>query len=220
LNPFVVSLSNHIQTRLDPRFLGWFFAAGLMWALPALHASGQPATYRVDALETTAGYETRFLGVLPMRGDFKRSSGTLIYDPVTRSGSVEVRIEAASMISSTVKAEATARGRDFFNVERYPFITFSAANFTFDSDRLRTVDGALTLVGITKPVTLVIRSAHCEPLVCRAEGEVEVQRSMFGMKAWSRMVSDEVTIRISLVARLAGAETAATPVTEAPPVVN
>ncbi len=183
----------------------------MVWALPAFHAVAQPATYRIDAQETAAGYETRFLGVLPMRGDFRRSSGTLIYDPATRSGSVEVRIEAASMVSSSAKAESTARGRDFFNVERHPFISFSAANFAFDGDRLRTVEGLLTLVGVTQPVTLVIRNAHCEPAVCRAEGEVVVQRSIFGMKAWLRMVSDQATIRISLVARLAGTETAAVP---------
>ncbi len=198
-----------------PRLL---FAVVLVWALPVLRADAQPATYRIDAQETAAGYETRFLGVLPMRGDFKRSSGMLIYDPATRSGSVEVRIEAASMVSSTAKAEGTARGRDFFNVERYPFITFSAANFAFDSDRLRTVEGMLTLVGVTQTVTLAISNAHCEPLVCRADGEVVVQRSRFGMKAWSRMVSDDVTIRISLVARLAAAaETAAVPAVETPP---
>ena len=196
----------------------WPCAACLLWALPVLQANAQPATYRLDAQETTAGYETRFLGVLPMRGDFKRSSGTLIYDPTTRTGSVDVRIEAASMISSPAKAETTARGRDFFNVEHHPFIAFSAANFAFDSDGLRAVEGLLTLVGVTQPVALAVRSAHCEPLVCRAEGEVVVQRTRFGMKAWSRMVSDDVTIRISLVARLAAAAgTAAVPVVETPP---
>lgn len=181
----------------------------------ALLAAGLPtalaATYRIDSNETAASYETRFLGVLPMRGDFRRSSGMLVYDRATRSGNIDIRIDVASMVSSTVKAEATARGPDFFNVERYPFITFKAATFVFDSDQLRTVEGELTLVGVTRPVTLTIQQAHCEPAICRAEGEVVVQRSSFGMKSWSRTVSDDVTIRISLVAR------AETPESKTPP---
>ncbi len=179
------------------------------------------ANYRVDSNETLASYETRFLGVLPMRGDFRRSSGTLVYDPASRTGSIEIRIEAASMVSSTAKAESTARGRDFFNIERYPFITFRAAKFVFDDDKLRTVEGELTLVGVTRPVTLAIQQAHCEPAVCRAEGEVVVQRSSFGMKAWSHTVSDEVTIRISLVARTEGSESKMPPAVEpVAPAVN
>jgi len=41
------------------------------------------------------------------------------------------------------------------------------------------VEGELTLVGVTRPVVLIIQQAHCEPAICRAEGEVVVQRSSF-----------------------------------------
>jgi polyisoprenoid-binding protein YceI len=186
-----------------------------------LLAPVQAANYRIDSSETTASYETRFLGVLPMSGDFRRSSGTLVYDRATRSGSIEIRIDVASMVSSTAKAESTARGRDFFNVERHPVITFRAATFVFDNDKLRTVEGELTLVGVTRPVSLGISEARCEPTVCRAVGEVVVQRSAFGMKSWSRIVSDDVTIRISLVARAEATETTTPPAAEqVAPVAN
>lgn len=164
-------------------------------------------TYRIEPAETTARFEVRFLGLFPLRGDFRRTVGTLFYDASTRSGSIEVSIDTTTLEASVRKAESSARSADFFHVEKFASIDFKSSRFVFDESRLRSIEGVLTLVGVTRPVVLLVSNAKCEPASaieaahCHAVAELVVKRSDFGMKSWSHSVSDEVSIGIAIVAR-------------------
>lgn len=177
--------------------------------LAAVSIASPASTYRIEPTETTARFEVHFLGVFPVRGDFRRTTGTLIYDPATKQGSIDVAIDATTLESSTSKARANARGADFFNVDKFASIDFKSSRFVFDDDKLRAVEGALTLVGMTKPVVLVVNDSKCEPArereaaYCRADATLTVKRSDFGMKAWSSTVGDEVVIQIVIMAKKA-----------------
>ncbi len=179
--------------------------AALLFALALLPAHA--ATYRIDPKDTTANFEVSFLGVFPIRGEFRRTTGTLVYDAASRQGSIEVFIDATTLEASTSRAQASARGPDFFEVDKYPSIDFKSSRFVFDDVRLRAVEGSLTLVGKTRPVVLNVIESACvaavkqEPAYCRASAELMVKRSAFGMKAWSHTVGEEVTIRIVIMAR-------------------
>lgn len=181
----------------------------LITLLAGASVASHAATYRIEPAETTARFEVHFLGVFPIRGDFRRTTGTLYYDPATRQGNIDVAIDTTTLEASTSKAEANARGADFFNVEKYASIDFKSSRFVFEEDKLRAVEGALTLVGMTKPVVLVVNESKCEPArereaaYCRADATLTVKRSDFGMKAWSHTVSDEVVIRIAIMAKKA-----------------
>ena len=48
---------------------------------------------------------------------------------------------------------------------------------------------------------LMVMDSRCEPMQCRAQGEVVVKRSAFGMQSWTHAVGDRVTIRVAIVAR-------------------
>ena len=165
------------------------------------------ATYRIDPRDTTAHFEVRFLGVFPIRGEFRRTTGALIYDAASRQGSIEVFIDTTTLEASTTGAQESARGPDFFEVDKYPSIDFRSSRFDFDENRLASVEGNLTLVGKTRPVVLTVTESRCagateqEPAHCRAAAELQVKRSDFGMKAWSHTVGEEVTIRIVITAR-------------------
>jgi polyisoprenoid-binding protein YceI len=181
----------------------------LIALLVATSIASHAATYRIEPTETTARFEVHFLGVFPIRGDFRRTTGTLVYDPATKQGNIEVAIDATTLEASTGKAEANARGADFFNVEKFPSIDFKSSRFVFEEEKLRAVEGALSLVGMTRPVVLVVNDSKCEPArereaaYCRADATLTVKRSDFGMKAWSHTVGDEVVIQIVIMARTA-----------------
>ena len=192
----------------------------LAFLMPGL-GNAEATNYRIDPTETTASFEVRMLGIIPIRGNFKNTTGDMQLELASHSGSIEVRIDAATLVANSVRAQAAARGADFFNVEKYPRIEFKSSRFVYEDSQLHAIEGRLTLMGATQPVTLAVSRATCkpatdrEPPVCRAEATLTVKRSAFGMKRWSHSVGDIVTIRIALVAfaEAAQAKTLLPPVT-------
>jgi polyisoprenoid-binding protein YceI len=186
------------------------------FALSALHTrAADAATYRIDPKSTSASFEVWMLGFIPIRGHFNYTSGTLGFDPANRNGQISVRIETGGLETNSMRARSAARGPQFFDVERYPRIDFKSSRFVFDGDRLRSIEGLLTLTGTTQPVTLDVTESTCtvasesEPPRCHATAALTVMRSKFGMRAWSRSLADEVTIRIAIVAFAEAADAAA-----------
>ena len=182
---------------------------GMILALLVLQSGDICATsYRLDPKETTSSFEVWLLGIFPVRGHFKRTTGDLRFDPVSKMGNIEVFIDTTTVVANSPRASATARGEDFFNVEKYPRIEFKSSRFVFQGERLHLIEGMLTLTGNTQPVTLTIQHALCKPAsapapapaVCHAEATLTVKRSAFGMKSWSHSVGDDVTINIGMVA--------------------
>ena len=173
-----------------------FFVLGL--------GGADASDYRINPIETRSSFEVWMLGLFPIRGQFSNTSGALHLEPTRQSGRIEVVIDTTSLTANSLRAQATARGPDFFNVEKYPRIEFKSSRFVYDGSRLLAIEGDLTMLGITQPVTLAVGYAACAPAVerdiCHAEASLTVQRSAFGMRAWSRSISDNVTIRITLVA--------------------
>ena len=160
--------------------------------------------YRINATETTSSFEVWMLGLFPIRGQFANTTGEMRLELARQSGHIAVVIDTTSLTANSLRAQTTARGPEFFNVTKYPRIEFKSSRFVYDGSRLLAIEGGLTMLGITQPVTLAVGLAACAPAVereiCHAEASLTVQRSAFGMRAWSRSISDNVTIRISLVA--------------------
>jgi polyisoprenoid-binding protein YceI len=89
----------------------------------------------------------------------------------------------------------------------YPTITFKSTNLNFDGDRVVSVDGELTLLGVTKPVTLAVANESCaeHPFnkrpMCGAEASATVKRSEWGMKyGIPKAVADDVHLIIPIEA--------------------
>ena len=105
------------------------------------------------------------------------------------------------------RLDTHAKSEDFFNVAKYPTMTFKSTSFTFDGDRVVGIDGELTLLGVTKPVALKVSNDICgeHPInkrpMCGAEAVTTIKRSEWGMKyGIPRAVSDEVKITIPIEA--------------------
>jgi polyisoprenoid-binding protein YceI len=181
--------------------------------LPAQFAESPPPSplqiYRLDPDETRSRFETKFMGFITVRGKFNRTTGILLRDPLQRHSSIHAIIDTTTLHAMVVNAAATnhvLRGADFFHVDKYPTIEFSSSQFVYEGEKLLRIDGALTLLGTSRPVTLIVSASQCLPAEserrarCEASAAVTVKRSEFGMLAWNESVADEVKIIVDLVA--------------------
>src|SRR3954470_23981527 len=126
-------------------------AVALALSLPAL---ATPETYTLDPRHTFPSFEILHFGMSLQRGRFNKTSGKVTIDKEAKSGSAEITIDAASIDTGLDKLEEHLRSDDFFGVGQYPTITYKGTKINFDGDKVKSVEGELTMHGVTKPVTL------------------------------------------------------------------
>ena len=113
-----------------------------------------------DFTHSNVDFSVRHLLVSKVRGRFNKWGGTLLYDEKdpTRS-SVEVTIDAASVDTSEPQRDTHLRSADFFDVAKFPQLTFKSTGVeAIDGERLR-VTGDLTIHGVTRPTVSTSSSA-------------------------------------------------------------
>jgi polyisoprenoid-binding protein YceI len=116
-------------------------------------APADPNAWRIDATHSDLSFSIRHF-VSRVRGTFGRWAGTIVVDTndVTK-GSVDVTIQATSIDTQNENRDNDLRSANFFEVEKYPTITFRSTKVEGRKDEL-TVTGDLTIRGVTKPVVL------------------------------------------------------------------
>ena len=192
-------------TRFKPGLLAAIVGSCLA-ATPGNPALAEPASYVIDGKHTYAGFEIDHLGLSTARGTFDRTSGTVVLDPATGSGRIEIVIDAASIDTGLAKRDEHLRAEEFFNVDQYPTIRYVADSLEFDGDRLIRANGELTMLGRTLPVSLHITHFACgeHPIhnkpACGADGHTTIRRSRWGMTTYVPTIGDEVTIWIGVEA--------------------
>jgi polyisoprenoid-binding protein YceI len=176
-------------------------AAGLL-SVPVWAAD----SYTVDPRHTHPSYEINHFGWSTQRGRFDNVTGTISLDRAAQTGSVEVSIDASSISTGVGKLDEHLRSEDFFNVAKYPSITFKAAKIEFSGDAPTSVPGEITIAGVTKPTTLTITYFRCGPhpifkkYVCGAEASTIIKRSEFGMTKYLPALGDDVKLLINVEA--------------------
>jgi polyisoprenoid-binding protein YceI len=163
-------------------------------------------SYSLDVRHTFPSFEVNHLGFSIQRGRFNKTAGKITLDTAAKKGTADITIDAASVDTGLDKLEEHMRGEDFFNVAKYPTITFKSDKFTFEGDKVKAVSGNLTMLGVTKPVTLTAAYFNCadHPMAkkkaCGGDFVTTVKRSEFGMKYALPAVADDVTLRIQVEA--------------------
>jgi polyisoprenoid-binding protein YceI len=115
-------------------------------------------------------------------------------------------IDASSIDFGLEALNAHARKPEMFNVEKFPQVTYKGTSMKFDGDKLVSVDGQLTLLGVTKPVTLTVTKFKCimhprlKREVCGADASAEFKRSDFGLSYGLPNFSPEVKLEIQVEA--------------------
>jgi polyisoprenoid-binding protein YceI len=172
-----------------------FLIAALL-ATPA-HAA---ENFTLDPTHTWPMFEVTHLGFTTQRGRFDRTSGKITLDTDARQGSIELSIDTASINMGLPAWDKAMKSSDFFDVSAYPAMRFVSDKLVFDGEKPVSASGKLTLLGVTRPVTLAIHDFKCgtHPMLlkrmCGANISATIKRSDFGMIKFLSMVSDEVHI--------------------------
>jgi polyisoprenoid-binding protein YceI len=134
------------------------FAALVSTALPSL-----AETYTIDPQHSQAGFSIRHMMLSNVRGAFSKVSGTVEYDPAKPAASkVNATIEMSSVDTHDAKRDEHLRSADFFDVEKYPTMTFKSTKVAPRGKDGLTVTGDLTLHGVTKQVVLNVEGPTAE----------------------------------------------------------
>ena len=171
-----------------------FIMAALV-AVAACSAHAASETYIIDPTHTFPSIEFSHMGVSVWRGKFDRTSGTIVIDRTAKTGSVDIQVDPASINFGLAAMDDKARSEDFFNVAKYPTATYKGT-LKFEGDTPKSIVGEVTLLGVTKPLTLTINSTKCIPHpmtgkeFCGADAQGELNWSEFGMK-WSKFGEGE-----------------------------
>lgn len=91
-----------------------------------------------------------------MHGRFNATEGKLTVDLAGKTGSVDIKIDANSVDTGFKKRDDHLRSPDFLNAAEYPVITYKSSKVDIKDNSSATVEGTLTLMGVSKPVTLAV----------------------------------------------------------------
>lgn len=182
------------------------FAVAVVVAAMAQAALAAPESYTVDPRHTFPVFEVNHMGFSTQRGRFNKASGKISLDRAARSASIDVAIDAASIDMGLDKWDEHMRSEDFFNVAKFPTMSFKSTKVVFDGDKPVGAEGDFTLLGVTKPVKLAVANFHCgeNPVAkkpaCGADVSTTIKRSEFGMTKYLPGVGDEIRILIPVEA--------------------
>lgn len=163
-------------------------------------------SYTIDSRHTFPSFEVDHLGFSIQRGRFNESSGKVVLDSANGRGSIDVVVKMASIDTGLAELEEHLRGKDFFDVAKFPSMTFKSDKLRFAGEKLIGADGTLTLHGVSKPVSLKVDHYHCglNPIklqhTCGANAVATIKRSDFGVDKYVPMVGDDVKIAIQVEA--------------------
>ena len=110
--------------------------------------------------------------------------------------------ESAQALQDKASRDEHLRSADFFNVAEFPRITFKSSKVTFSGDMPSAVEGNLTLLGVSKLVSLTFERFKCganpfnKKARCGGNAVGKIKRSDFGMKAALPAVGDEIALNI------------------------
>jgi polyisoprenoid-binding protein YceI len=186
------------STKVVSTLLGLAFAAG---------ASAAPVTYEIDPAHTYPSFEADHSGGVSMwRGKINSSAGKITLDKEAGAGTVEVTMDMKTIDFGHQGLNDHAQTPDIFDTAKYPTATYTGRLASFRNGAPTTVEGNLTMHGVTKPVTLTVNSFKCAPHrsgreVCGADASATINREDFGVAFGKNFGFDmKVTLRISVEA--------------------
>lgn len=164
------------------------------------------ASYTVDPAHTYVSFAVNHLGFSTMRGKFNQQSGSLEYDPAAKKASVKIEIRANSIDTGHAKRDEHLQSPDFLNAVENPTITFESTSARWNGDKLASVTGDLTILGVSKPVTLTITSMNCaehpfaKKEACGFDATGSIKRSDFGVTYGAPGIGEVLDLNIELEA--------------------
>jgi len=183
---------------------------GALLFLAGLAAPARAAEYTIDPTHTHILFMIDHLGFAKMVGLFTDFSGNISFDPNNVTASqLHVTINTSSLDTQNAQRNKDLKGADWFNVTEFPTMAFVGRSYVKKDDHSGTITGDLTLLGVTRPVTLsvVLNKAGKNPLDKKEEvgfsARGMLKRSDFGMKTFLPAIGDDVRLILEVEAKQA-----------------
>lgn len=185
---------------LSKSLLAATFLAAISMPLSAYAAD----TFAVDPMHTQTIFTINHLGYSMVTGNFHDINGRVSLDEQRpNDSSVDITIQTASIDTGVPARDKDLRSAGFFNVDKFPTMTFKSTSVKQTGAKTADVMGDFTLLGVTKPVTLKVtlnREAADQmrnAVVAGFTATTTIKRSEFGMKAYLPYIGDDVNIVIN-----------------------
>src|ERR1700730_1738147 len=192
-------------------FLARVISATVLAGALSLPAAAATSTWQIDPNHSAAQFAVRHLAISTVRGAFTKVSGTVqLDDKDIAKSSVDVTIDVASVDTRVADRDKDLRSERFFDVEKYPTLTFKSTKVEQTEPGKLKVTGDLTIHGVTKQVvldvegpTLPVKDPWGNQRVA-ANATTKVNRQDFGVKWNAKMdnggwvVGDDVAITIDV----------------------
>lgn len=183
-----------------------------MFLLIPLPAAAQSITWTIDGGHSAAAFTVRHMMVSNVKGEFDGPTGTVTYDPkrIAETLQVKATIAAQSVNTRNADRDADLRSANFFDVAKFPTITFVSKRAVAGPAGHFMVTGDLTMHGVTQEVTLDVEGPSAEVKDLWKQARVGatmttvLSRRSFGLRynelleAGGAVVGDEIRISIDL----------------------
>ena len=172
-------------------------------AMTTLASAALPTQWQLDESHTRVGFSVNHLGFSTTMGHFNDVKGIVNYDiKAPNKTNMNFTIATDSIDTNWDARDAHLKKDEFFNVAKYPTMTFKSTSVIFKNPQQAKVTGDFTMLGQTKPLTLDVtlnKIANSpltkEPVVgFRATGIID--RAAYGMTAFASGITTEVPIQI------------------------
>jgi polyisoprenoid-binding protein YceI len=167
-------------------------------------AVAQTQTWYLDPPHSAAQFSVRHMGISTVRGTFTKIDGVVVDSPDLSKASVNVTIDAASVDSRVQRRDDDLRSDHYFDVAKYPTITFKSKRVEAAGTGKLKVTGDLTIHGVTKEAVLDVDGPTPPVKDPRgnshrgASATTTVSRADYGVGAVSGMIGDQVTIQLDV----------------------
>jgi polyisoprenoid-binding protein YceI len=176
-------------------------------------SQGEAGVFSIDPVHSSVSFKVRHL-VSNVPGNFRKFSGTIAVDPENLAGTkIIAEIDAASIDTANDDRDGHLKSADFFDVEKFPTISFESTKVKVIDKSHIEVTGNLTLHGVTKPVIFEAELLGVAPgmkggQVMGAEATGTLDRKDFGI-VWNRtldtggvVLGDDVQMTFQIEANL------------------
>ena len=170
-------------------------------------AQAETVTYSIDPTHTFVNFEVSHFGTSFNRGRWDKKEGTVQFNRVAKTGRVDITLDMNSISSGVAPFDAHLKSKDIFNAAEFPTARFVGEKFVFAGDKVTSVEGTLTMLGKSQPLTLKANQFNCytNPIfkreVCGGDFEATLQRSQWGINYGMPMVApDNVRLLVQVEA--------------------
>jgi polyisoprenoid-binding protein YceI len=181
-------------------------ALALLLSLSAAQDKDQDKNiWQIDPKHTAAQFSVRHLGISTVRGEFSKVSGTVQYDSANLAKTlIQATIDVASINTRVEARDNDLRSPHFFDVGKYPTITFQSKKVEAAGAGKLKVTGDLTMHGVTKEVVLDVDGPAFAPKDQQgtermgASATTKVNRQDYGINGAPGVAGDEITITLDI----------------------